>query len=125
MRGITWITADPWHYGHTNLVRRAKEVCDELIVCVSTSEDIERRKGRKERFPLEKRLEWVKEMRSVDIVGIQDPGFSKADAVSKWNPDAIFVSDEYMDRDWEGKSLGVTVIYLPYTQGVSSTSICE
>lgn len=129
MIGITWICADIIHGGHLSLLRRAKNIVGEdgtLVVCIATDNDIKRRKnGRGERYPLKQRLEWVSDLRSVDRVDIQDPSFTKKDAVAKWKPDVIFVSDEYQKKNWEGAKLGVPVTYLPYTEGVSSTSICQ
>jgi cytidyltransferase-like protein len=124
---ISWITFDPGHFGHYALCRRAKELAGEngrLVVCVSDDADIFRRKGRHERVPLADRLKAAMDCRWVDAVGVQSPSFTKADAVARWKPDLIAVSEEYRARDWEGARLGVEVAYLPYTDGISSTALC-
>lgn len=126
MIGIAWICADIIHGGHLSLLRRAKDMVGPdgtLVVCIATNNDIRRRKGRDERYALKQRWAWVSDLRSVDKVDIQDPIFTKKDAIAKWKPNLIFVSDEYKDKDWEGAKLGVTVSYLPYTQNINSTDL--
>jgi glycerol-3-phosphate cytidylyltransferase len=126
MRVITWITADPLHTGHIRLLRRARYIAaeDELIVCISTDKDIQRRKGRSERFVWVDRVADVQAISYVDIVDRQDPDFTKADAIEKYNPDMIVVGSDY-DEDWEGANLGVPVTFIPRTPDISSSDICH
>lgn len=126
-RGITFGAFDPIHIGHIKLFERAKEMCDELIVFVSTKEYIEENKKRRERYQFKDRIKSVSAIKYVDQVSAQGKtslngiAFSKEDAVSAFNPDVIFVGDDWTPETFTGEGLGVKVEYLPYTKGVSST----
>ena len=122
MRGITFAALDPLHFGHTRLFKRAKKLCDELIVCVSDDDYIRQVKNREPFIPIEGRLEVLRELKCVDGVDIQTIE-GKKPLVEKYKPDVIFVGDDWTPETFSGEGLGVKVIYLPYTKGMSSTQI--
>lgn len=108
---------DPFHYGHLNIIRKAKEIADYLIVGVSTDELIEKAKKRKSFMPLNHRMEIISELKCVDKV-IPQIDKNKQRIVDKYNIDAIVVGS-----DWKGKypKISCNIIYIEYTKGISST----
>lgn len=120
-RIITYGTFDLLHYGHINILKRAKELGDYLIVGLSTDEfnDL---KGKAAYHPYEERKVILEAIKYVDKVIPEDNWEQKANDVTTHNVD-VFV----MGSDWEGKFDELKnvcdVIYLPRTEGVSTTKI--
>lgn len=108
---------DILHFGHLNILKRSKEMCDHLIVGVSTDELIEREKGRLPIIPFAERMKMVKAISYVDEV-IPQTDKNKQRIVDAYNIDAISVGD-----DWKGRFPNTTcpVEYVAYTDSVSST----
>ena len=112
---------DIFHFGHLNILKRSKEMCDHLIVGVSTDELIEREKGRLPIIPFAERMKMVKAINYVDEV-IPQTDKDKQRIVDEYNIDAISVGD-----DWKGRFPHTTcpVEYVAYTDSVSSTILKE
>lgn len=121
-RVITYGTFDLFHYGHVNLLKRAKALGDYLIVALSTDEFNEI-KGKKSYFNYNERKQIVESCRYVDLVIPETCWEQKLDDIHKYKVDTFVIGD-----DWEGKfdylkKEGIEVIYLPRTEGISSTKI--
>lgn len=116
---ITYGTFDTFHYGHIELLRRAKELGDYLVVAVS-SDQFNLNKSKQCIFPAEKRKEWVGSIGYVDEVIDETCWEQKSTDIEKYSID-IFV----MGDDWKGKfdELACKVVYLPRTDSVSTTGI--
>jgi glycerol-3-phosphate cytidylyltransferase len=116
---ITYGTFDTFHYGHIELLRRAKEMGDYLIVGLSTDEFNEL-KGKTSKFAYWKRQEWLEGIKYVDEIIPENDWQQKYTDINKYNID-IFV----MGDDWRGKfdDVDCDVKYLDRTPGVSSTDI--
>lgn len=108
---------DIFHYGHLNILKKSKALCEYLIVGVSTDELIEKEKGKRPVIPFEERFNLVKAISYVDEV-IAQTDKNKQRVVDKYNIDAISVGD-----DWRGRfpKTSCPVEYFPYTKNVSST----
>lgn len=122
-RIITYGTFDLLHYGHINLLRRAKELGDYLIVGLSTDEFNWNEKHKKCYFSYEKRKQLLEAVRYVDLVIPEENWEQKKIDCREYHVD-IFV----MGDDWNGKfdflkEYGVKVIYLERTPEISSTQI--
>ncbi len=128
--GYTTGVFDLFHIGHLNILKRAKEHCDYLIVGVSTDELVMEYKGKKPVICFDERVEIIKSIKYVDEV-VPQINRDKWMAWEKYKFDKMIVGD-----DWKGSPLftemekklskvGVEVIYLPYTQGTSSTLLKE
>ena len=128
--GYTTGVFDMFHIGHLNILRRAKEECDFLIVGVSTDDLVQKEKNKQPIIPFEDRCEIVKAIEYVDEV-VPQFNKDKIAAYQKYHFDAMFVGD-----DWKGTNkwnkiekelaeVGAKVIYSPYTKGTSSTLINE
>lgn len=118
---ITYGTFDLLHYGHINLLKRAKEQGDYLIVALSTNEFNEI-KGKKCYFSYEERKKLVESIRYVDLVIPENSWEQKASDIQEFKVD-IFV----MGNDWEGKFDFLReyceVVYLNRTPEISTTKI--
>ena len=108
---------DIFHYGHLNILIKSKELCDYLIVGVSTDELIEKEKGKKPVIPYYERVKVVQSIGIVDEV-IPQEDKNKQHIVDTYKIDAISVGD-----DWRGRypKVSCAMEYFPYTANVSST----
>lgn len=121
-RVITYGTFDLLHYGHINLLRRAKAQGDYLVVALSTDE-FNLGKGKKCYFTYEKRKQLLEAIRYVDLVIPEETWEQKRSDVHEYKIDTFVMGD-----DWKGKfdflnEEGVEVVYLPRTPEVSTTKI--
>ena len=121
-RVITYGTYDLLHYGHINLLRRAKELGDYLIVALSTDE-FNALKGKKAYFSYEQRKAMLESIRYVDLVIPEENWEQKKTDVVDYNIDVFVIGD-----DWKGKfdflkEQGVEVVYLERTPEISTTMI--
>lgn len=120
-RAITYGTYDLFHIGHLRLLKRIANLAEELYVAVS-SDEFNALKGKKCIVPFEYRKEIVESLRMVTKVIREDNWEQKISDVQKYNCD-LFV----MGSDWTGKFDFLKdyceVIYLPRTEGISTTEI--
>lgn len=118
---ITYGTFDLLHWGHVNLLRRAKEMGDYLVVAIS-SDEFNKLKDKKSYHSFENRKMILEAIRYVDEVIAEDSWDQKVHDVVDHNID-VFV----MGSDWEGKfdflKDHCEVVYLPRTVGISTSKI--
>ncbi len=124
-RVITYGTFDLLHYGHINLLRRAKELGDYLVVALSTDEFNEKEKGKRTYFSYEQRKRMLEAIRYVDLVIPEETWAQKREDAHELHIDMFVMGD-----DWTGKfdfleKEGVEVVYLPRTPEISTTQIKE
>lgn len=122
-RVITYGTYDLLHYGHINLLRRAKALGDYLIVVISSDEFNWNEKGKKCYFTYEQRKALVEAVRYVDLVIPEESWDQKRSDMHEYHVDTFVMGD-----DWKGKfdflkEEGVEVVYLPRTPEISTTQI--
>ncbi|EQB22652.1 Glycerol-3-phosphate cytidylyltransferase [Dehalobacter sp. UNSWDHB] len=126
--GFTAGVFDMFHTGHLNLLRRAKEMCDYLIVGVNSNNLVEKYKGKKTVINEEQRIEIIEAIRYVNRVEIME-SLNKVDAWKQFNFDVVFIGDDWKGTDrwiqteYDLAQIGVKVIYVPYTKNVSSTQL--
>lgn len=120
-RVITYGTYDLLHYGHIQLLRRAREMGDYLIVALSTDE-FNQIKNKKSYYDYEQRKMMLESIRYVDLVIPEEGWGQKEKDVDRFDVD-VFV----MGHDWEGEfdflKDKCEVIYLNRTEGISTTKI--
>lgn len=129
--GFTTGVFDLFHVGHLNLLERCKEQCDYLIVAVCGDDYVTQVKknipvySEQDRLRIVGALKCVDEVSTITLEEIDD----KMKALERFHFDVLFSGD-----DWKGterynrteaqfKELGVSIEYLPYTQGVSTSQI--
>lgn len=121
-RVITYGTFDLLHYGHVNLLRRAKEYGDYLIVAISTDDFNWNQKHKKCYFTYEQRKNLVEAIRYVDLVIPEENWEQKLSDVKEFKIDTFVIGD-----DWKGKFDFLKdycdVVYLPRTPEISTTQI--
>lgn len=126
--GYTTGTFDLFHIGHLNVLRKAKEQCEYLVVGVSTDELVKEYKHKLPFVPFEERMAIVQAIKYVDEV-VPQTSLDKTKAWDTLHFDVLFHGD-----DWKGTELyndieeklgkhGVAIEYLPHTRGISSTDI--
>lgn len=128
--GYTTGVFDMFHIGHLNILKRAKEQCDFLIVGVSTDECVREYKNKSPIIPFAHRYEIVKSIKYVDKVVSQNT----MDKMSAWQElrfDVLFHGNDWQNSDMYAKivqefdTIGVDVVFLPHTDGISSTILRE
>ena len=128
--GYTTGVFDMFHIGHLNILKRAKEQCDYLIVGVSTDEVVEEYKKKTPIIKFEERIAIVEAIKYVNEV-VPQTTMDKMEAWKQLKFDVMFHGS-----DWKGSEMynhiiekfnnvGVKVIFLPHTEGVSSTLLTE
>jgi glycerol-3-phosphate cytidylyltransferase len=119
---------DLFHIGHLNILRRAKEQCDYLIAGVVSDEMLELARGRRPIIPLAERLEIVSHISFVD----QAHAEVVPDKIETWRTvgfDVFFKGDDWrgtargLALEREFATVGVEVVYFPYTMDTSSTAL--
>ena len=122
-RVMTYSTFDLLHYGHINILKRAKSLGDYLIVGLS-SDEFNELKGKKSVMSYEERKEILESIRYVDKVIKESNWEQKVDDIIKYNIDVFVIGD-----DWEGKfdflKEYCEVVYLPRTKSISTTLLKE
>ena len=127
--GYTTGVFDLFHVGHLNLLHKAKEHCEYLIVGV-TVDELVAYKHKKAVIPFSERIKIIQAIRYVDKAVPQ----TTMDKFSAWKEhkfDVMFVGDDWKNTEkWKEyerqfQEVGVDIIYFPYTQGISSTLLSE
>ncbi len=128
--GYTQGVFDMFHIGHLNLLQKAKEQCDYLIVGVNADKLVEEYKHKKAVIEECCRLKIVSAIKYVDE-GILSYTLDKTVIYKQLKFDAIFIGDDWKGNErWkrteeELSRYGIDVIYLPYTEGISSTGLLK
>lgn len=128
--GYTTGVFDMFHIGHLNILRRAKEQCDYLIVGVSTNELVEHDKHKTPIIPFEERCKIVEAIKYVDQV-VPQPDKNKMGAWEKYHFDKMFVGSDWkgtpqwIEYEKQFSTIDVKIVYLSHTDGISSTMLRE
>lgn len=128
--GFTAGTYDMFHVGHLNLLKRAKQHCDKLIVGVNKASLVESYKGKSPLIAEEQRLEIVQAIRYVDEAYLMD-SLDKMVAYERFKFNTVFIGSDYKGSERYKKEevrlaeVGVTIEYLDYTSEISSTILSE
>lgn len=126
--GYTTGVYDLFHIGHLNILKSAKDLCEILIVGVSTDELVMEYKNKKPIIPYLERKSIVESIKYVDMV-VPQKNRNKLEAFKEYKFDVMFVGD-----DWKGSELfekvekeliqnGSAIEYFPYTKNISSTML--
>ena len=121
---ITYGTFDLLHYGHINLLRRAREQGDYLIVVLSTDEFNWNEKQKKCYFEYDKRKQLLEAIRYVDLVIPENSWEQKINDVKEFRIDKFVMGDDWAGKfDFIENETDAEVIYLPRTPEISTTQI--
>lgn len=127
--GYTTGVFDLFHVGHVRLLRKAKSLCDRLIVGV-TNDELVSYKNKRSVISFEERLEIVQSCQYVDLA-VEQATMDKMDAYNRYGFNIMFVGDDwYQTEKWKEfdkqfNEVGVKIVYFPYTKSTSSTLINE
>ena len=122
-RVITYGTFDLLHYGHINLLRRAKALGDYLIVALSTDEFNWNDKHKKTYFSYEQRKQLLESIRYVDLVIPEENWNQKKTDMHEYHIDTFVMGDDWKNKFDFLSDEGVDVVYLPRTAEISSSKI--
>lgn len=128
--GYTTGVYDMFHIGHLNLIRRAKEQCEYLIVGVSTDECVQSYKNKTPIIPYDERAAIVQAIRYVDEV-VPQTSMDKLEFLKKRRFDVMFHGDEWKGTELYNKyeeefaKYGAKIEFLTHTDGISSTILRE
>lgn len=128
--GYTTGVYDMFHIGHLNILERAKQQCDFLIVGISTDELVFKEKKKKPIIPFEERMRIVQAIRFVDQV-VPQIDKNKLGAWYKLHFNKMFVGSDWKGtKQWKEyekqfEPLNVEIVYLPHTDGISSSILRE
>lgn len=128
--GYTTGVFDMFHIGHLNILQKAKEQCEYLIVGVSTDEVVENYKHKTPIIPFNERIAIVSALKCVDRA-VPQTSMNKMEAWKEIHFDALFHGSDWKGSDMYNKmieefeQIGVDVVFLPHTEGVSSTLLTE
>ena len=128
--GYTTGVFDMFHIGHLNILRRAKEQCDYLIVGISTDEVVQSYKHKNPIIPFEERKAIVEAIKYVDEV-VPQVSMNKMEAWEQLHFDIMFHGSDWKGSDMYNKiisdfaKVGAKVVFLPHTEGTSSTLLSE
>lgn len=126
--GYTTGVYDMFHIGHLNILKRAKEQCDYLIVGVSTDQLVQKDKNKTPIIPFEERFAIVQAIKYVDQV-VPQYDKNKFAAWEKYHFNKMFVGSDWKGTpQWEAfekqfTPVGVEIVYLPHTDGISSSML--
>lgn len=127
--GYTTGVYDLFHIGHLNLLRKAKEQCEYLIVGV-TVDELVAYKHKHAVIPFDERIEIIRAIKYVDMAVPQDT-MNKMQAWEQYHFDVMFVGDDWQGTEkWKNyeeqfRKINVDIVYFPYTKGISSTLLNE
>ena len=128
--GYTTGVFDMFHIGHLNILKKAKEQCDYLIVGVSTDEVVRSYKKKTPIIPFEERIAIVSELKCVDKA-VPQTSMNKMEAWEQLHFDVLFQGSDWKNSDMYNRiiedfdKVGVDVIFLPHTSGISSTLLSD
>lgn len=128
--GYTTGVYDMFHIGHLNILKKAKELCDYLIVGVSTDELVQDYKHKKPIIPYEHRKTIVEAIKYVDEV-VPQVSMDKMEAWKKIKFDVMFHGDDWKNSEMYNKykeefdKVNVDIVFLPHTAGISSTDLVK
>ena len=125
-------TFDLFHSGHVNLLKQCKKIGDKVVVSLNTDEFIEKYKGKRPIISYEDREKVLRSCRYVDDVVPNIGGEDSKPSILQVNPDFIVIGSDWAKRDyytqmmftqdWLDKN-GILLIYIPYSEGISTTDI--
>ncbi|MFL1805270.1 adenylyltransferase/cytidyltransferase family protein [Plesiomonas shigelloides] len=123
-RIITFGTFDVFHVGHVNILKRAKELGDYLIVGVSSDQLNFSKKSRYPIYSEKDRVDIISSLRFVDEVFIEESLELKLEYIKRHHADLLVMGDDWAGRfDWVKSDCDV--LYLPRTPSISTTEIIE
>ncbi|MCS2158078.1 adenylyltransferase/cytidyltransferase family protein [Scandinavium sp. H11S7] len=121
---ITFGTFDLFHVGHLNILTRARELGDRLVVGVSSDALNVRKKSRPPVYDQEDRMQILKALACVDKVFIEESLEQKGDYIRKFGASTLVMGDDWAGR-FDHFSCYCDVVYLPRTPSISTTSVLE
>lgn len=128
--GYTTGVYDMFHIGHLNILKRAKEQCEYLIVGVSTDEVVKSYKNKTPIIPFKERISIISELKCVDKA-VPQMNMNKMEAWKELQFNVLFHGSDWKGSDMYNKmiqefsAIGVDVVFLPHTEGVSSTLLSD
>ena len=121
---ITFGTFDIFHIGHLNILRRASDMGDRLVVGISSDRLNFSKKQRHPVYPQQQRMTIVSQIKGVDEVFLEESLEMKAEYIRQFSASILVMGDDWLGR-FDHLQTVCDVCYLPRTPSISTTSIIE
>lgn len=119
--GLVFMAADPFHYGHLRLIKRAKDICKK-VYAITESDKIIRESKKREPFTTQKqRIDDLKGIRYLDGVYCRTARKDRKYWVNLLKADCLILGSDWQGRKWAGAKLGIKIVYFKRTPKISST----
>jgi len=122
-RALCFGTFDPLHYGHIRLFERAHRLADKVFAVAEAGSVIQAEKGREPLSSDDDRLKDLRAIKYLSGVAIRTEEFDRETWVKIIDPDVLIVGSDHEGKWTEGEKLGVPIVYLKRTEGISSTTL--
>ena len=127
-------TFDLFHFGHQNFLKQCRRISDKVVVSLNADDFVERFKGKKPILNYKERETSLRYCKFVDEIILNGAGEDSRSCILTVHPTIIAVGDDWADKDYY-KQMGfdqhwlddnrITLVYIPYTRGISATEIRE
>lgn len=123
---IIFGTLDVFHYGHLHILERSRELCDRLVVCISSDELNFSKTGSDPYYSFEERARIVSALTCVDEVFKEESLDYKADYTRQFKADVLVMGDDWTGKfDWVKPLTGCEIHFFPRTPAISTSAIIE
>ena len=132
LRLYTGGTFDLFHAGHVEFLRRCSQIADEVIVSLNSDQFIEKYKGKPPVMSYKERRTVINACKYVDAVVLNTGGADSKPSIDAVKPDIIAIGSDWARKDYHAQmqfdqdwldARDISLIYIPYTDGISSTDI--
>ena len=115
------MTADPLHYGHLRLIRRASKIAENVYVVTESDYIIRRDKGRTPFSTEMQRVQDLKGIKYVTDAGMRTTYCNRRYWARFFKADVLVLGSDWKNKPWAGRKLGLPIVYFPRTKNISST----
>ena len=118
---LLFMTADPLHYGHIRLIKRASKIAEKVYAITESDKTILNNKKRKAFTTEEERVNDLKGIKYLSGVGMRTHYCNRRYWARFFKADVLVLGSDWKKKKWAGRKLGIPIVYFPRTKNISST----
>jgi glycerol-3-phosphate cytidylyltransferase len=122
---MCFCTADPLHFGHIRLFKRASKIAERVYACTESDEIIRETKNREPFTSENKRVEDLEGIKYLDEVFMRTKKKDRQYFCDQAGAEVLILGSDWKGKKWEGEKLGLPIVYLPRTKEINSTFLRE